>query len=85
MQHRPASLNALPSLLRDDKCDFKRSKLVLKRRGIIDDLKAQYKSIQNEGDIYQFIKNIKTKSENPKTEFIALYRFILSNFNQLIT
>ena len=68
-----------------EKCDLKRLKLVLKRRKIIDDLKSKYQAIQTEEEFYQLAKDIKTKSINPKTEFIALYDFILANFNTIIT
>ncbi|MFK7947295.1 MAG: HNH endonuclease [Saprospiraceae bacterium] len=66
------------------KCDLKRSKLIFKRRKIIDDLKSQFQAIRTEEELYKLLKTIKAKSENSKTEFVTLYSYILKNFNKII-
>lgn len=68
-----------------EKCDLKREILNQKRKAIIDKIKADFKAIKNQAEFEKLIISIKNDSEKQRKEFRVLYRYILRDFQMIIT
>jgi uncharacterized protein (TIGR02646 family) len=67
-----------------EKCNLNRKVLNQKRKAIIDTIKADFQAIKTSEEFEKFFIQIKGNSEKSRQEFIALYRYILNNFQEIV-